>query len=448
MSGRGTAARGHLSWRRAMGGATVAAAVLLAGCSSSGTNEARPRGTAEGTIPAPLLSTTTIPGAKPPLPGAESLADVAFKTNKIGEVKRPTAMAARSGTPTLYVAEQEGRVRTVSVDIQRDKDGNETKRTYRVDPQALIDISSSVDDEGERGLLGLAFSSDGRRLYLHYSDNDGNTNIDEYRMDDDSVDFRSKRRVFFLEQPFPNHNGGQIGFGPDGFLYIGLGDGGNQGDPNGNGQNTSVLLGKILRIDPEAMTKEQAYGVPDGNPFKDGQGGAPEMWAWGLRNPWRFSWDRASRDLWVADVGGNEREEIDFLPVVQGGAGRAANLGWNLMEGTLQTGDEPPPKGYIPPIFDYDHSNGECAVVGGYVYRGKAIPSLAGIYVFADYCNGELRGLLRKADNTVDEAGFGINAPGGPLEAGGAVTTFGEDNDGELFVLAASGGIYKIVPFG
>lgn len=442
MSGRRS--RSHFA---TVGGVAVAGALLLAGCSSGGEDARTQRGTAAGTVPPTLVGgTSTIPGAKPPLPGAETLFGIAFKADKLGEVSEPVAITARNGTEKLYVAEKGGKVKSVSVDIQRDRDGNETKRTYRVDGQAIIDISGQVANEGERGLLGLAFSSDGRKLYLHYSDKDGNTNVDEYKINDDSVDFRSKRRVLFLEQPFPNHNGGQIAFGPDGFLYIGLGDGGSQGDPNGNGQNTSVLLAKILRIDPEGLTKEQAYGIPDGNPFKSGQGGAPEVWAWGLRNPWRFSWDRATGDLWVGDVGGNEREEIDFLPVVQGGAGRGANLGWNLMEGNLQSGAEGPPKGYVPPIFDYGHANGECSVVGGYVYRGKAIPSMTGVYLYADYCNGEMRGLLRKADNTIEEAGFGVNLPNGDLEAGGSITAFGEDNDGELFALSAAGGIYKIVP--
>ena len=181
-------------------------------------------------------------------------------------------------------------------------------------------------------------------------------------------------------------------------------------------------------------------GVGQRHGGRDGQAGAREGWTWGLRNPWRFSWDRVTKDLWIADVGQNSFEEIDFLAFENGGAGRGANMGWPLAEGTHPYEGATPAEGAVPPIFDYDRANGECSVTGGYVYRGSRLPSLTGVYLYADYCKDDVRGLLRKPDGSLEEASLGLTVPGG------AITTFGQDADGELFVASQTGGIYRFVP--
>jgi len=419
---------------------TVAACGLT---DSTGTGS---RGTVQGTVPVISSPGGDYSGGTlaPPI-AVPSLAGISLKTEQIAEVYEPIALVPRSGTDKLYVAQKDGKIKQINVDKVFNRDGSLQRINYRVDNGPLLDIGRSTDDLNERGLLGLAFTSDGRRLYILYTKaKAGNIVVDEYQMNDDQVDRSSRRTLLDIEHPEANHNGGQLVIGPDGFLYIAMGDGGGQGDPNGNAQNTKVLYGKILRIDPEGATRERPYSIPNGNPFADGQQGSPEVWAYGLRNPWRFSFDRLTKDLWIGDVGQDTSEEVDFLPTQVGGAGRGANLGWNQMEGANPFNGGSPPAGYTPPIFQYGRANGECSVVGGYVYRGKLIWTLLGVYVYADYCNGEVRGVLRKPDNQIEEAGFGLKVPNGQLESGGSITSFGEDNDGELFILSAAGGIYKI----
>lgn len=418
------------------------AAVLLGACGGSGSdrNTEGTRGTVTITAPADPGPAAAVSTTLPALPGAETVSGAGIKLDKVGEVAAPTAVVPRSGTPTLYIAQQDGRVKQITVDQQFDNEGNVRSSTYRLDNSPILDISRSIAAGGERGLLGLAFSSDGRKLYVDYTDPDGRLTVDEYKMNDDRVDTGSRRNIISVEHERGNHNGGQIGFGPDGFLYIAMGDGGGGGDPDANGQNPGTLLGTILRVDPEGRTNERPYSIPAGNPFADGQNGAPEVWTWGLRNPWRFSWDRATKDLWIADVGQNSFEEINFLAYESGGAGRGANMGWALMEGTHPFEGATPPDGDVLPIFDYDRANGECAVTGGYVYRGARLPSLNGVYLYADFCKDDIRGLLRKPDGTIEEASLGITVPNG------AITSFGQDNDGELLVLSQTGGIYRLVP--
>ena len=338
------------------------------------------------------------------------------------------------------MAEQGGLVKVIRVTRTVDPRTNAiTKVTWAVDPDPVLDLTDQTDAGGERGLLGIVFSSDGRRLYVDYTDRDGNTNVAEFPMNGDRADTRNRRDVLFVTQPSPNHNGGGLVFGTDGFLYIGMGDGGGAGDPSGNGQNTNVLLGKILRIDPDGATGDEHYAIPSGNPFADGQGGAPEVWLYGVRNPWRFSFDKASGDLWVGDVGQDEVEEIDRLPAVDGvDAGRGANLGWNLSEGTQPFKGGVSPSGTVGPIFQYTHANGNCAVIGGFVYRGGGIPALQGTYLFGDYCVGDIRGLLQRNGVKLDERSLGATVPGN------SITSFGQDNDGELYVLSAGGSVYRI----
>ncbi len=427
------------TWRTLI--ALTAGALVLGACAetpSSQTTEG-PRGTATVTAP-PTDSGSEASTTRPPLPGAEGITGEGVRLDKVGDATSPVALAPRSGTPTLYVAQQDGRIRTITVDEQFGNDGTVRSATYRLDSSPLLDISRSISTGGERGLLGVAFSSDGRKLYVDYTDTNGRLTVDEYRMSDDRVDTSSRRNLLSVEHERSNHNGGQIAFGPDGFLYVAMGDGGGGGDPDGNGQNPATLLGTILRIDPEGRTDDKPYAIPAGNPFADGQDGAPEVWTWGLRNPWRFSWDRTSKDLWIADVGQDTYEEINFLAEQEGGAGRGANMGWALMEGTHPFQGNEPPAGAVSPIFDYGRTNGECSVTGGYVYRGTALPQLQGVYLYADYCTDDIRGLLRLPDGSISESSLGLTVPGG------SITSFGQDENGELFVLSGNGGIFRLVP--
>jgi glucose/arabinose dehydrogenase len=433
---------------------TLSLGLVAAACSSQQCDGASAgcgpiAGAAPGSTPA---AGTDVAGANANLPkpvAVPSLDGIKLKTQQIADVHEPTALVGRPGTSTLYVAQKDGRIKRITAQAQTSPDGKTvTGVTYRLDNSPILDLSNSTQDVGERGLLGLVFSSDGRKLYVDYTAIDGTVTVDEYQVNDDNVDLRSRRNLLKLPHPENNHNGGDLVLGPDGFLYIAVGDGGGAGDPHGNAQNAKVLYGKILRIDPEDAVGLSAYDVPAGNPFKDGTQGAPEVWAYGLRNPWRFSFDKLTKDLWIGDVGQNTWEEIDYLPAPgpDGGAGRGANLGWNQMEGAHPYNGGSPPAGSILPIYDYDHSGGGCSVTGGYVYRGKAMSDLLGVYLFADYCSGEVQTLLRKPDGTIDVRGTGLTVPNGTLESGGSITSFGQDDDGELFVLSAAGGVYKIVP--
>ena len=295
---------------------------------------------------------------------------------------------------------------------------------------------------GEQGLLGLVLHPDwpdDGRAFVHYNDRNGDTVVSEFTGAQGSGDaptlgVDSETILLSLEQPFSNHNGGQLAFGPDGYLYLGLGDGGSGGDPQGNGQNPSRLLGKILRLDVAAAA---AYAIPDDNPFVGG-GGAPEVFVYGLRNPWRFSFDRETEMLWIADVGQNAFEEIDRIdPASDAGA----NLGWSVMEAshcydTAGCATD----ALVLPVAEYGRELG-CSVTGGYVYRGEAVPGLAGWYLFSDYCTGLLFGL--RSDAT------GVNAPAILLETGASVSSFGEGADGELYLAdLRSGTIYRIVAGG
>ncbi len=385
-------------------------------------------------------TTTTAPAATTPTEplAAGTLDQVELTTTEVAELDEPVAFAARSSTPDLYVAERSGRVRLIKVTPPPSGPGTGPDR-YQLQSTPVLDLSRSVMTEGaEQGLLGLAFSSDGRTLYVDYTAQpDGRTVVAEYALGDRaSVDVDSRRELLTVEQPQANHNGGHLVLGPDGYLYVGLGDGGGTGDPDQRAQDTGQLLGKILRIDPIGGTAELPYGIPAGNPFADGSEGAPEVWLYGVRNPWRFSFDRSTGDLWVADVGQGDWEEVDLLPAAGGfDAGRGANLGWDLMEGTHPFDGENPPGGVLP-VHEYSHASGDCSVTGGYVYRGEAIEALRGAYLFADLCATGLRGVQVDRQTVVDERTWDL-----PIQG---VTSFGQDNDGELFVLLGSGPVLKI----
>jgi glucose/arabinose dehydrogenase len=376
---------------------------------------------AEGEPPAGD-STTGAPAEESPLDGIEITA------TPVAQVDSPTALVVRPGTETRYVAERPGRVRPVTVV------GTGPDRTYQVgDP--VLDISDSVVADGERGLLDIVFSPDGGTLYVHYSlAPSGDARVAAYTMAGDEVDTGSYRELLALEDPFPNHNGGEMEFGPDGYLYIALGDGGGGGDPEGNGQDTQALLGKILRIDPTNPSGGQEYGIPADNPFADGAGGRPEVWLYGVRNPWRFSFDRATGDLWIGDVGQNEWEEIDQLQAAAGG-GRGANLGWNEVEATHPFEGGSNPDGGVLPVFEYSHDEG-CSVTGGVVYRGAAIPGLGGAYLFSDYCQGDVRGLRVRDGQVTEERTFDAHVD--------QLVSFAEDAAGEVYALSLLGGIYRL----
>jgi glucose/arabinose dehydrogenase len=398
----------------------------LAGCGDDGDGGASATTTTtEGPAPAgePPTSGTTPAGA-PEAP----LDQIEIAATLVAEVDSPTALVVRPGSPTLYVAERAGRVRPVTVT------GRGRDRTYAVgDP--VLDISDNVIADGERGLLDIEFSEDGATLYVHYSlAPSGDARVAAFAMAGDEVDTGSYRELLAVEDPFPNHNGGEMEFGPDGYLYIALGDGGGGGDPEGNGQDTQALLGKILRIDPTSPSDGRAYGIPADNPFADGEDGRAEVWLYGVRNPWRFSFDRANGDLWIGDVGQNQWEEIDHLPAAAGG-GRGANLGWNEMEATHPFEGGSNPDGGVLPVFEYGHDEG-CSVTGGVVYRGAAIPGLGGAYLFGDYCQGDLRALRVRDGQVTEERTFDAHVD--------QLVSFAEDADGEVYALSLVGGIYRL----
>ncbi|MEY2421324.1 MAG: hypothetical protein QOI95_1391 [Acidimicrobiaceae bacterium] len=383
----------------------VAGIVVFRG-RGSGNSVTRPAATTAG----PTSST---------VPASTTLAAVSLILTPIASVEAPTAMAARPGDTSLYVTEQAGRVRRI----------RRSGATFTLDDSPVIDLSNGVKSGGEQGLLGLAFSADGKRLYLAFTNTGAEQQVDEVALDGDRVVDGSRRTLLVVPDFAPNHNGGDLVLGPDGFLYYTMGDGGGGGDPQKSGQNPNDLLGDILRIDPTRPTGGKPYGIPSDNPFANGRGGAPEVWAYGLRNPWRMSFDRQTKDVWIADVGQNKIEEIDFLPA---GSPGGANFGWNAVEGTEPFAADSAPHGAIPPIYEYDHSNGRCSVTGGYVYRGKAIPTLTGAYLFGDNCEGRINGLTRAGDGTVNVTDLNLHVSG--------LSSFGEDNDGELYALGVSDG--------
>jgi glucose/arabinose dehydrogenase len=406
----------------------LAGLLLAAACNGDNKDDppaATPSTAAEGT--------TTSTTEAPPEP---MLGTIELATTEVVELDEPIALAARSSSRDLYIAERGGTVRIVKVTPPTSGTG---PPRYQLQTTPLLDLTDEVLAGGERGLLGIAFSSDGRKLYVDYTaEPDGRTMVVEYSLGDRAtVDLDSRRELLEVEQPFANHNGGNLVTGPDGYLYVGLGDGGDAGDPDGRAQDTSELLGSILRIDPEGAAKDgdPPYGIPAGNPFAGSAGAAPEIWLYGARNPWRFSFDSTTGDLWIGDVGQGSWEEIDWLPSAGGfDAGRGANLGWDRMEGSHRFEGENP-EGAVLPIFEYSHDEG-CSITGGYVYRGEAIEALRGVYLFADYCGTGIRGLQLDGATIVDERTWDL-----PLAP---VISFGEDNDGELYVLLQSGPVLKV----
>lgn len=309
-------------------------------------------------------------------------------------------------------------------------------------PTPFLDVRPLVFCCDESGLLGLAFHPDYANnglFYIHYTDNSGDMVLSRYQVsaDPDLADPASASIVLTVAQPFANHNGGQIAFGPDGFLYIGLGDGGSGGDPDNRAQDLSELLGKLLRIDVDGGVP---YAIPPDNPFVGVAGARPEIWAYGLRNPWRFSFDRRTGDLFIGDVGQSDREEINVQPA---GSPGGENYGWRLMEGSLCF--DPPVDcndgSLVLPILEYDHLAGDCSVTGGFRYRGAEYPQMLGLYFYADFCSGRIWAASEQGDGTWSTTEM--------LNTTDNFATFGEDEAGELYVAGLSGAegvVYRIVP--
>ena len=368
-----------------------------------------------GTSPAGT-STTRAPWEPPSL----ALAGV------VAGLRRPLWVgSAGDGSGRLFVVEQAGTIRVIG-------DGKLAGRPY-------LDLSDRVSSGGERGLLGLAFAPtfarDGR-FFVDATDPDGNTFIAEFRTATPAADIAAatERVILRIAQPFANHNGGGIVARRDGTLWIGTGDGGSGGDPLGNGQSRTTLLGKLLRIDPTAAGNAQ-YTIPRDNPFVGRSDARGEIWALGLRNPWRFAFDQATGDLWIGDVGQDRWEEVDRVPAGDPG-GR--NLGWNVMEGAhcFSPAEGCSTNGLTLPVAEYDHGQG-CAITGGFVYRGTAIPALAGTYLYADSCSGRIWGLDAAAE---------VPQPRLLASTGASIVSFGEDDAGELYVADIAGGtISRIV---
>jgi glucose/arabinose dehydrogenase len=326
------------------------------------------------------------------------------------------------GSGRVYVVEQGGRILVV-------------ERTGTVQGAAFLDIAERVSAGGERGLLGLAFHpayARNGRLFVNYTDRNGDTVVSEFRGTATRADPGSERVLLQIDQPYANHNGGWIGFGPDGYLYIATGDGGSGGDPHNNGQRRDTLLGKLLRID---VDRGSPYAIPADNPFARDGGARGEIWAYGLRNPWRVSFDRRTGNVFLGDVGQGRFEELDFQPAARSGL----NYGWNIMEGPecfrQETCDR---NGLVLPVFAYGRDQG-IVITGGYVYRGSRFPLLAGIYLFGDYGSGRIWAAA------ATDAARGRVDPVPMLESALSLSSFGEDEAGELYAIdLTGGGVYRV----
>jgi glucose/arabinose dehydrogenase len=358
----------------------------------------------------------------PPDPSSVTLTEVA------SGFTRPLLLTnAGDGSGRLFVGEQTGVIWVI-------ENGSRLETPF-LDVSDLISPDAlNLQSYSERGLLGLVFHpnyEDNGQFFINYTDRGGDTVIARYTVspDDPNVaDPNSAVTILTQEQPYPNHNGGHLAFGPDGYLYIAFGDGGSGGDPENRAQNLSTILGKILRIDVDS---DDTYAAPEDNPFVGQRGAAPEIWAYGLRNPWRFSFDAATGDLYIADVGQNEYEEVSFQPADSPGG---ENYGWNVYEGThLYSGGELDTA--VMPLAEYDHSQG-VSITGGYVYRGEQISELQGIYLYADWGSGTLWYLYRDEDGNWQSDTFIRNS-------GHTVSSFGEDEQNELYLVDYSGTIYR-----
>jgi hypothetical protein len=363
-----------------------------------------------------------------PRPGPPGNANVQARLLVNGLSEPVDLQAAPGDTSRLFIVEKTGTIRIF-------RGGSLVTRPF-------LDISSRVSNGSEQGLLGLAFHpqfSANQRFYVDYTDRSGGTHVVEF-VASAGLDTASaaEREILFVDQPAPNHNGGQIAFGPDGYLYIAMGDGGGGGDTYHNGQNLNSLLAKLLRLNVDVGSP---YSIPADNPFATQAGARGETWDYGLRNPWRFSFDRANGDVYIADVGQNAWEEVDYEPHGSGGK----NYGWPIMEGLHCYGSATCNQtGLTLPVAEYPHQDG-CSITGGYVYRGREIPELDGVYFYGDYCTGIVRSFKidqGRAVNAQDWTSILRTQSGGRMEQ---LSSFGQDARGEIYLVLLSGEVYQIV---
>jgi glucose/arabinose dehydrogenase len=382
--------------------AVAALIVLIAGC-GGGDEGSEPRGSTATTAQ------------------TESAGGGRVRLEKIGDFDQPDYVAQAPGSDDLYVVERPGRLRVV-------RDGKPVA-------EPALDISGQVVDEGEQGLLSVAFDPDfasSRLLYVYFTGNDQDQYVVEYRArDDGTVDPDSARQVLHMDDFASNHNGGLVLFGPDGQLYIGTGDGGLAGDPERNGQDLGSLLGKLLRIDPH-QRGGRPYSVPGENPFAGRSGARPEICDYGLRNPWRFSFDRDTAALLIGDVGQSTEEEIDYRPAEQVCGN---NFGWSAFEGTDRFNSDQSAPNAVRPILTYGRDRG-CSVTGGYVVRDPSLPALSGRYLYADYCEGTLRSLIPESPRAKDDRSLGLEVD--------SPVSFGEDAAGHIYVVSLEGPVYRL----
>ena len=408
----------------------IAATVAVTACSSETEEPPSPYPTSAGVATVesetPAPTTVATPSPRTPAPVSGPLPRVRTETVFPGvSFDRMVYLTYPEGMPDrLYLVLQPGRIMVF------DNVPNPSS------PKTFLDIRNKVSDRGnEEGLLGLAFDPDYRNngyFYVYYSAASPRRSvIARYHVPPgtDSVDPSTEKIIMEIGQPFSNHNGGQVTFGPDRYLYVGLGDGGSGGDPRGHGQNLRTLLGAILRIDVSALDETGSYTVPPDNPFVGVEGARPEIWAYGLRNPWRFSFDRETGDLWTGDVGQNKLEEIDIIRP-------GLNYGWNIMEGTScfrNSGCDS--EGLEPPVAEYGR-NGGCSVTGGYVYRGSRLPSLVGAYLYGDFCTGNIWALRHDDGQVVEQALI--------ADTDLQISSFAEGPDGEVYILSFTGEIAQL----
>ena len=391
------------------------------------TTEAEPEATEPGTAETAPPTTEPPPAtAAPTTTEAPTVGDPVVTVAEVGNFDEPVDLAVRPGDDALFIVEQSGRVVRV--------DG--------ADSNVVADIRErAADSGGEQGLLGLVFSPAGDLAYFNYTDNGGTTIVAEYPVAaDGTIDVDSEREVIAIPQSFSNHNAGDLAFGPDGLLYIPLGDGGSADDPNRVAHDPTSLLGSMLRIDP-APSGDLGYTIPADNPFAsgtfEGREGRPEVWSWGLRNPWKIAFDPVTGDLWIPDVGQNQVEEVNLVSPSGGTpAGRGADFGWSAFEGTDRFNTDVADTGsMLPPVLTYQHGSDGCSVSGGAPYRGSAIAGLEPAFVYSDFCSGIIWALdLAGGRNLTLLTGFN------------SVSAVRAGPDGELYILQLSGTVYRLVP--
>ncbi|WP_272474205.1 PQQ-dependent sugar dehydrogenase [Baekduia alba] len=406
---------------RALPLVALLAAVVLVAC---GGNESGAGAQTTATVAA--TGATAATGSTDTTNNATAAAGRGVRLVQVGAFDQPLYVTApREDRRRIFVVGQAGTISVVRGGAKR--------------PTPFLDVSDKVTAGGEQGLLGLAFAPDYRTsglFYIYYTGKDGKQHLVEYRRrTDDTADPASARPLIVFDDPESNHNGGQLAFGPDGYLYVGTGDGGGGDDQHGargNAQSLGSPLGKILRIDPQAAAGK-AYAIPPSNPFVNRAGARPEIYSYGLRNPWRFSFDRLRGDLVIGDVGQDAVEEIDFA---RKGTARGANYGWRPWEGRSRNFDEPAPGAKFP-VITKSHRDGWCSITGGYVVRDRAVPGLYGRYVYGDYCKGELRSARLSGGRASDDRKIA------GLKTISGLDSFGEDAAGRVYVVSQQGSVYR-----